>query len=427
MIRLRFRCTNSSTLLVLTLIWFLCEHGTLKTIASAQDVEPHVKAEQTAEVEFGEAEEETTDDEELFDIRRELNKKLKQLQAEAENTRRRIQLVDRCVAISRQARKLEAQIRKAEDSNDDALADSLQNKFERVITELATNEELLEIEHEIALFQHELRDADEEDRQRFRTLESLLSDLKKVRSITQELMLISLGGPDSGMAKLEEEKANAQTRIQKAYRVLDVIDSLHEAQEDDDDELVEQLEEKLLELTSGHHRLSGGERPLDNLVAAPVMRPILVNEQTLAPYANVNLQRDVVPLLRKYCFDCHDNNFSSGELNLERLLAESPIVKNRRQWINVIEQSRNHVMPPEDEQQPSREDRESIVLSLHQAVHGFDYGGIVDPGFETARRMTHREYSNTVRDLFGVDLNIVNRFPDDLTATSGFDNSANSQ
>ena len=47
-----------------------------------------------------------------------------------------------------------------------------------------------------------------------------------------------------------------------------------------------------------------------------------------------------------------NNESSSGELNLEKLLTVSPIVKQREQWINVIEQTKNHVMPPEDEQQP---------------------------------------------------------------------------
>ena len=55
----------------------------------------------------------------------------------------------------------------------------------------------------------------------------------------------------------------------------------------------------------------------------------------------------------------------------------------------------------------------------------FDYSSIDNPGYEPARRLTHIEFSNTLRDLLGLDLNLVADFPIDLSGKSGFDNSAN--
>ncbi|MCZ6792828.1 MAG: DUF1592 domain-containing protein, partial [Planctomycetota bacterium] len=48
-----------------------------------------------------------------------------------------------------------------------------------------------------------------------------------------------------------------------------------------------------------------------------------------------------------------------------------------------------------------------------------------DPGHEPIRRLTHTEYGRTVRDLFGVEVDVAGKFPIDLSGTSGFDNSAN--
>ena len=75
--------------------------------------------------------------------------------------------------------------------------------------------------------------------------------------------------------------------------------------------------------------------------------------------------------------------------------------------------------------QPSEEQRRQLVLALHTAVYSFDYSQIKDPGYEPTRRLTHLEYDNTVRDLFGVDARRARKFPSDLAGVSGFDNSAN--
>ena len=50
----------------------------------------------------------------------------------------------------------------------------------------------------------------------------------------------------------------------------------------------------------------------------------------------LDLVDKAAPVVREFCFDCHNNDTSSGELNLESMLDDSPIVRNRGQWINVI-------------------------------------------------------------------------------------------
>ena len=82
-------------------------------------------------------------------------------------------------------------------------------------------------------------------------------------------------------------------------------------------------------------------------------------------------------------------------------------------------------MPPEAAPQPAEDVRRRMVGLLHRDIEDFDYASIDDPGFELMRRLTHDEYDNTVRDLFGVELNVTDRFPGELTGSSGFENSSN--
>ncbi len=130
-------------------------------------------------------------------------------------------------------------------------------------------------------------------------------------------------------------------------------------------------------------------------------------------------------LLSEHCVSCHGEKKAKGGLNLTKLLLEQPLIKNREQWNNVIEFVKNGEMPPEDEKQPSPKERSAILQHLDQALNDFDFSSLDDPGFEAARRLTNQEYNRTVSDLFGMELQVADRFPSDLTGASGFENSAN--
>ncbi len=387
--------------------------------------------EEEEDEEFEEFEDEEFEEEEegvefLMEFRADLRRELEHLAESRTAILQRIESIDRLIKLTQQVPELEDAIVEAEeDENEDRVA-SLERQLERLETELNIWREIIELEGEMVGIEEDISDAErEEDDERLELLELLRDGFREIRDINQELLPVYLAGNEEAEARLEARKADIFTRkIEKPFRAIDTLEQLREAEEEEDDSLIEELQGKLETLI----RDATGRSEPDNekQVAKPRILPVVINPQTLAQYENVNLQEEVEPLLRQYCFDCHSNDSSSGELNLEKLLAVSPIVTKRDQWINVIEQSRNHVMPPEDGDQPTTAEREKIVLSLHNAIHNFDYSRIDDPGFETARRLTHREYSNTVRDLFGIDIDVVDRFPTDLTATSGFDNSANS-
>ena len=132
-----------------------------------------------------------------------------------------------------------------------------------------------------------------------------------------------------------------------------------------------------------------------------------------------------VTLIKNFCLDCHDGETQKGEINLKAALGSEPLVKNLDLWKTVINRIENGDMPPKKNDQPSYLEKKALLKWLDREVVQFDYSSIDDPGYEQARRLTHIEFSNTLRDLLGLNMNLVEDFPIDLSGKSGFDNSAN--
>ncbi len=134
---------------------------------------------------------------------------------------------------------------------------------------------------------------------------------------------------------------------------------------------------------------------------------------------------EITPLIEEYCFGCHGSETQTAGINLSALVAQRPLVKKKQTWERIREVLAEGKMPPANARQPSPDLRDRMVSLLYRDIEDFDYSAIDDPGFELMRRLTHTEYNNTIRDLFGVDFDLTDRLPDELTGSSGFENSAN--
>lgn len=154
--------------------------------------------------------------------------------------------------------------------------------------------------------------------------------------------------------------------------------------------------------------------------------PIQPSDSELEASKSRSFDHDIIPLLKSFCVDCHQESEPSGDLDIESLFQVSPLVVNRVDWINIIEQLKVRSMPPTDADQPTEEIRRQLVAWLTVAIEHFDYEQVRQAGYEPAKRLSHEEYNHTIRDLVGIDLRPADQFPADMSATSGFDNSANS-
>ncbi|MBM79308.1 MAG: hypothetical protein CMJ78_01785 [Planctomycetaceae bacterium] len=235
-------------------------------------------------------------------------------------------------------------------------------------------------------------------------------------SVNAELLKAKQNAQRQKYEDLEEQLDEIREELEPLWGVFELELELKEAREEGDRELIQELEEELKALR--------GEK-----TSVIVPQPAVIAKITSQEMANAvefHFQRDIFPLLTKYCIRCHGQEVQEGELNFAKSIAETPFVRNSRLWLNVAEQTRNRVMPPDDEPQPTDQERRLIAAWILNAIKNFDYSKVDNPGYEPTRRLTHQEYNNTVRDLFGVEVQVTDKFPADLSAISGFDNSANS-
>jgi hypothetical protein len=135
---------------------------------------------------------------------------------------------------------------------------------------------------------------------------------------------------------------------------------------------------------------------------------------------SVTYSETIVPLLKQYCFDCHGNGKSKGDLALDQWKSEAEAVADPRIWKRITEMLDGHEMPPKKRTQPTHEEREALMAWVESAVLKTDCSN-PDPGRVTIRRLNRAEYNNTIRDLLGVDFQPADDFPVDDSGY-GFDN-----
>ena len=129
--------------------------------------------------------------------------------------------------------------------------------------------------------------------------------------------------------------------------------------------------------------------------------------------------KETEPLLAKYCYDCHGDGASKGDIRLDEFSDFQSLSKDGRVWKRVWENLYRQNMPPARKPQPTEAEREIVLSWIERAVFLFDPSK-PDPGRVTIRRLNRVEYDNVVRDLTGVDFNPAKDFPPDDTG-HGFD------
>ena len=137
--------------------------------------------------------------------------------------------------------------------------------------------------------------------------------------------------------------------------------------------------------------------------------------------SKLSYQKDVLPLLRKYCYDCHSDGIKKGGVEFDSHKSHADLLADRKLWNQTLLNVRSRVMPPEDrKKQPTLNEREVIQAWIDFEVFKADPKN-PDPGRVTIRRLNRTEYNNTIRDLVGVNFRPADDFPAD-DAGYGFDN-----
>ena len=126
-----------------------------------------------------------------------------------------------------------------------------------------------------------------------------------------------------------------------------------------------------------------------------------------------SFEKDVQPILRDTCSVCHNEKLSSGGLNLTPFMDPSSVIANRDGWEAIVAKLRAGEMPPDGVPKPPAEKMDALLKFVQDEFDKADRNTKIDPGRVTAHRLNRAEYSNTIRDLLGVDFRASDEFPAD--------------
>ncbi len=131
------------------------------------------------------------------------------------------------------------------------------------------------------------------------------------------------------------------------------------------------------------------------------------------------------PLTQQYCQSCHSTEKQVGELDLEQFATLADVRGGTKSWLKVIEMLDNGEMPPGFAKQPAPGQKQHLRDWVDRYLQAESLANAGDPGPVVLRRLNNAEYTYTVRDLTGIDLDPAREFPTDSAAGEGFTNTGN--
>jgi len=126
-------------------------------------------------------------------------------------------------------------------------------------------------------------------------------------------------------------------------------------------------------------------------------------------------------LLTRYCVTCHNQRLKTAKVEFDTLELAHP-EKNAVVWERAIRKLRGGMMPPPGAPRPAVADAHALAAYLETTL---DRAGTTNPNPGSVRihRLNRAEYSNAMRDLFGLDVDVSTLLPND-DISEGFDNIA---
>jgi cytochrome c553 len=126
-------------------------------------------------------------------------------------------------------------------------------------------------------------------------------------------------------------------------------------------------------------------------------------------------------LVNRYCVTCHNQRLKTAKLELDRLDLTHP-EKDVLAWERAIRKLRGGMMPPPGAARPAVADTQALAAYLETALDKAAAAS-PNPGSVRIHRLNRAEYSNAMRDLFALDVDMSTLLPND-DISEGFDNIA---
>lgn len=122
------------------------------------------------------------------------------------------------------------------------------------------------------------------------------------------------------------------------------------------------------------------------------------------PLFGQSYQEEIRPFLQKYCVACHSGDDPAGDADFTAMKSGDEVTAAFELWSKADDLLSRHKMPPDDEPQPSHQER---LVYRQWYRHTFVDAVEARPGAFRPRRLSATEYRNTFRSLFGFDLEVA--------------------
>ncbi len=161
---------------------------------------------------------------------------------------------------------------------------------------------------------------------------------------------------------------------------------------------------------------------LDSAAADPSNAKVALNTPATAPIETPSATpADRKHMLTQYCAGCHNDKLKTAGMSVVPLDAEN-LAANEPTWEKILRRLSLGEMPPKGMPRPPKEQIGDFTHWLATSLDSMAAAN-PNPGHSAVRRMNRAEYSNAVRDLLALDIDMSKDLPVDDTGY-GFDNIA---
>ncbi|MFP6765609.1 MAG: DUF1587 domain-containing protein, partial [Planctomycetaceae bacterium] len=129
---------------------------------------------------------------------------------------------------------------------------------------------------------------------------------------------------------------------------------------------------------------------------------------------------EVESLIQSSCIGCHDAD-TETRLNLSSLGHDLSNNSTYRVWVRIFDRVRRGEMPPPDSEQPNDSDRRGALSVLKKELNSASRRSQQTIGRVPSRRLTRREYENTLHDLLGIGGDLAKQLPPENKSAGSFD------
>lgn len=132
----------------------------------------------------------------------------------------------------------------------------------------------------------------------------------------------------------------------------------------------------------------------------------------------------VAAFFQQHCVRCHGPEASKGKITVHALDGDLSLGQELERWETILDVLEFGEMPPEGEPQPSDAQRQAVATWIESGLRDYVAKASQVAAEPTTRRLTNVEYQNTLGDLLGFDLNVIDRLPEDPIKPYHFNNTA---